>query len=82
MSGAGRGNYLLITIAAGNMVIALYYYLKVVRAMFMDPNENPMVKINIPRSPRLALLICMTGIILTGLMSYIYEYIYSLSAGF
>lgn len=82
MSGAGRGNYLLITIAAGNMVVALYYYLKVVRAIFMDTNENPMVKINIPRSPRLALLICITGIILTGLMSYIYEYIFSLSTGF
>lgn len=82
MSGAGRGNYLLITIAAGNMIVALFYYLKVVRAMFMDPNEHPIEKINIPLSPRLALLICITGIILTGLMSYIYEYIFSLSTGF
>ncbi len=82
MSGAGRGNYLLITIAAGNMIVALYYYLKVVRAMFMDTNENAIEKIHIPRSPRLALLICLTGILLTGLMSYIYEYIFSLSTGF
>ncbi len=31
-----KGNYLLITIAALNMIVSLYYYLKVVRAMFMD----------------------------------------------
>jgi NADH-quinone oxidoreductase subunit N len=82
LSGAGRGNYLLITIAAGNMVVALYYYLRVVRAMFMETTENPIEKITIPRSPGLALFICITGIILTGVMSYIYEYIFSLSTGF
>ena len=82
MSGAGQGNYLLITIAALNMVISLYYYLKVVKAMFMDANENPIEKIHIPLSPRLALFICVTGIVLTGLMSYVYEYIFSLSTGF
>jgi len=82
MAGAGQGNYILITVAALNMVVALYYYLRVVKAMFMDANENPIAKINIPLSPKLALLICMTGIVLTGLMSYIYEYIYSLSSGF
>jgi NADH-quinone oxidoreductase subunit N len=81
MAGAGQGNYLLITIAALNMILSLYYYLKVVRAVFMDANENPIEKIIIPASPRLALFICVTGIILTGLMSYIYEYIFSLSTG-
>ena len=82
MAGAGQGNYLLISIAALNMIVSLYYYLKVVKAIFMDANENPIKKINIPLSPRLAFFICMTGIILTGLMSYVYEYIYTLSIGF
>ena len=45
LAGAGKGNYLLITIAALNMVISLYYYLKVIKAMFMDANENPIEKI-------------------------------------
>ena len=45
MAGAGKGNYLLITIAALNMVISLYYYLKVVKTMFMDANEHPIEKI-------------------------------------
>jgi NADH-quinone oxidoreductase subunit N len=82
MAGAGQGNYLLISIAALNMIVSLYYYLKVVKAIFMDANENPIGKINIPLSPRLAFFICMTGIILTGLMSYVYEYIFTLSTGF
>ena len=82
MAGAGQGNYLLISIAALNMIVSLYYYLKVVKAIFMDANESPIRKINIPLSPRLAFFICMTGIILTGLMSYVYEYIFTLSTGF
>jgi NADH-quinone oxidoreductase subunit N len=82
MAGAGQRNYLLITIAALNMIVSLYYYLKVVRAIFMDASENPIEKLMIPPSPKLALFICMTGIVLTGLMSYIYEYIFSLSTGF
>ena len=82
IAGAKQGNYLLITIAALNMVISLYYYLKVVKAIFMDANETPMEKINIPLSPKLAMFICVAGIVFTGLMSYVYEYIYSLVALF
>ncbi len=82
MAGAGQGNYLLITIAALNMVVSLYYYLKVVKAIFMDSNENPIKKLTIPVSPKLALFICTTGIVLTGLISYVYKYIFSVSIGF
>ena len=52
MAGAGQGNYLLITIAALNMVISFYYYLKVVKAIFMDTNENPIEKLTIPPFPQ------------------------------
>ena len=81
MAGAGQGNYILITIAALNMVVSLYYYLKVVKAIFMDPNENPVKKLIVTPSPKLALFICVTGIVLTGIISYVYEYIYSMSIG-
>jgi NADH-quinone oxidoreductase subunit N len=82
MAGAGHGNYLLITIAALNMVVSLYYYLKVAKAIFMDSNENPIKKLMIPASPKLSLFICITGIVLTGLISYVYEYIFTMSTGF
>jgi NADH-quinone oxidoreductase subunit N len=82
MAGAGHGNYLLITIAALNMVISLYYYLKIIKAVFMDSNQNPIKRLMTPASPKLALIICTTGIILTGFVGYIYEYIFSMSTIF
>ena len=78
LAGAGKGNYLLITIAALNMVISLYYYLKVIKAMFMDANDNPIEKVHTGWSPRLAMIICIGGIIITGLASGAYQYIYNL----
>ena len=78
LAGAGRGNYLLITIAALNMVISLYYYLKVIKAIFMDANEDPIEQIKAGWSPKLAMIICVVGIIITGLASGAYQYIHSL----
>lgn len=81
MAGAGKGNYVLITIAALNMVLSFYYYLRVVKAIFMDANEQPIEKLTIPVYPRLALYICVIGIVATGVVGYVYDYIYSLSTG-
>ena len=83
ITGAGKGNYILIVIAALNMVISLCYYLKVVKIMFIDRNENePIAPLTVHIYPKIALLVCMAGIILLGLISGVYEYIYSLSFGF
>ena len=78
LAGAGRGNYLLISIAALNMVVSLYYYLRIVKAMFMDANDNPIENVKAGWSPKLAMMICVAGIIITGLASGAYQYIYSL----
>ena len=77
-AGASKGSYLFITIAALNMIISLYYYLRVIRAVFMEKNENPIEKIKIDPSAKLALMICGAGIVLIGLLSWIYDYIKSL----
>jgi NADH-quinone oxidoreductase subunit N len=82
MAGAEKGNWLLIVLAALNMVISFYYYLRVVKAMFMDENEGPIEKLATPLIPRLALYICILGIITTGLVSYFYDHIHSLSIKF
>jgi NADH-quinone oxidoreductase subunit N len=74
-AGASAGNYIFITIAALNMMISLYYYLKVVRAVFMDKNDTPVEKINTGVHVKFALIICGAGIVLVGLMSWIYDYI-------
>jgi len=74
-AGASTGSYLFITIAALNMIISLYYYLRVIRSVFMDKNEQPLEKIKIEHSAKFALLICAAGIILVGLLSWVYDYI-------
>jgi NADH-quinone oxidoreductase subunit N len=63
------------------MVVSFFYYLKVVKAIFMDENEAPIQKLNVPVITKLAMYICMAGIIITGLASLVYDYIYSLSIG-
>jgi hypothetical protein len=45
----------------------------------MDKNENPIEKIKPGPSVKLALIICGAGIVLIGLLSWVYDYIQSLS---
>ena len=78
-AGASNGSYWFITIAALNMIVSLYYYLRVIRAIFMDKTEQPIEKILINPAAKLGLLICGAGVLLIGLLSWIYDYIQSLT---
>ena len=78
-AGAEQANYLFVLVVALNLVVSLYYYLKIVRAIFMDKNEQPVKKLVLSFSVKLGLIICAAGIVLTGLFSWIYDYISSLS---
>lgn len=78
-AGAARGSYIFITIAALNMIISLYYYLRVVRAVFMEKNDAPVEKIFLQPSVKLGLIICTSGIVLVGLLAWIYDYIVALT---
>jgi NADH-quinone oxidoreductase subunit N len=77
-AGASNGVYWFIIVAALNMIISLYYYLRVIRSVFMEKNEEPIEKIQIESSAKFALIICGAGIILVGLLSWIYDYIQKL----
>ena len=77
-AGASKANYFFITVAALNLVISLYYYLRVIRAIFMDKNEQPIEKIILNPAAKLGMIICGAGILLVGLLSWIYDYITSL----
>jgi NADH-quinone oxidoreductase subunit N len=80
IAGAGKGNYILITIAALNMIISLYYYLALVKMMFIDQNEHePIAPLQVHLYPKIAFVVCMAGIIILGMLSNVYEYIYSVS---
>ena len=81
MAGAAKGNYGIIIFAALNMVVSFYYYLKVVKAIFMDQNDAPIEKLEVPTVSKIAMYICVAGVIVTGLASMVYDYINSLSFG-
>lgn len=80
-AGASKGNYFILVIAGLNLVVALYYYLKVVKMMFVDENETPLPKTEASISAKIAMVICAIGIISIGFISGLFEYIYSLSFG-
>jgi NADH-quinone oxidoreductase subunit N len=79
LAGAGKGNYVLITVAALNMIIAFYYYLRIVKAIFMDQNEEPIKPLSVPLLPRLSLYTCIVGVLAAGFIGWIYQHIYQLA---
>ncbi len=81
MSAASKGYYMLILIAVLNATISLFYYLRVVKAMFIDKNEDPIPGFKSSFSTRISLIICLTGIVAVGFLSVIYEFILSNSIG-
>jgi len=76
---ASKGYYLLVFLAVVNVTISLYYYLLVIRAMFLRKSDNPIPFFKSKLYMRLGLLITVIGILIIGLYSPIYEYIFELS---
>jgi len=76
-AGAANASYAVVIFAALNMIISLFYYLKIVRAIFMDKNEMPIEKLPVNPFAKFGLLLCGAGIVLAGLVSWVYEYIVS-----
>ena len=76
---ASEGFYFLVFIAVVNVTISLYYYLIVVRAMFLRKSDDPIPFFKNKIYMRIGLLITVIGILVLGLYSPIYDYIYELS---
>lgn len=66
--------YMLVLIALINTIISLYYYLLVVKAMWINPGEAKVEAFRSDKCERVALWLCVAGIIFFGLVPYIYEY--------
>ena len=80
-AGAGKGDLFLIAFASINMIIALAYYLRIIKAMFMEEPETKLPKISTDLSFRVAAYICLAGIILTGFSGWLLTYIGELGLG-
>ncbi len=80
-SAAHSGYYWLVFIAVINATISLYYYLLVIKAMFINKSETPIAYFKSALTTRIGLLLCVAGIFAIGLASPIYEFIRMLSTG-
>ncbi len=78
---AEKGYYLLVLIAVLNTIISLYYYLLIVKAMFINTSETPVSKFKSDLGTRLALTICVAGMVATGFAGFLFEAIRNLSFG-
>lgn len=82
MAAIEREQYILVFIALLNTVISLYYYLLIIKIMFLEKKEKNILKCyKVDIYNRFNLLICTIGIFIIGFLSIIYEYIETLSFG-
>lgn len=66
--------YVLVLIALINTIISLYYYLLVVKAMFINNEEEcSIANFRSACSERLGMWICVAGIIGLGIVSFFYD---------
>lgn len=78
---AKEGYYLLVSVAVLNTIVSLYYYLLIVKAMFINQTDKPIAYFTTDFYTRVSLVLCMIGLIAAGLYSPVFEYIRDISFG-
>ena len=71
----GGWAYGVVFIALVNTVLSLYYYLLIVKAMFIKHSDNPLPTFQSACSTKLALAICTVGIVAFGICSFVFDWI-------
>ena len=77
---ASEGYYFLVFLAVVNVTISLYYYLLVVRAMFLRKSDRAIPYFQNKIYMRLGLVITVIGILILGIYSPLFDYIFELSS--
>lgn len=67
------GHWLVVFLALVNTIISLYYYLLIVKAMYITPNDNPLPAFRSSGMTRACLVICLLGIVLLGICSSVFN---------
>ena len=78
MAGVQNGEpmaYFVVFVALVNTVVSLYYYLLIVKAMYITKTDKPLPTFQSDVNTKAALAICTAGIALFGVVSCIYEWI-------
>lgn len=75
------GFHLLVFIALINTIISLYYYLKIVKAMYINKSDGPIAAFRSDNYTRASLAICTLGIVVLSIASVVYQSIDKFSFG-
>ena len=67
--------YFVVFVALVNTVVSLYYYLLIVKAMYIKPEDHPLPAFAHGKAINASLAICTVGIVLFGICSCIYQWI-------
>ncbi len=67
--------YLVVFVALINTVVSLYYYLLIVKAMYIKKTTTPLPAFQSDTNTKLALALCTLGIAAFGIISCIYDWI-------
>ena len=67
--------YAVVFIALLNTVPSLYYYLKIVKCMYINKTDQPLPTFKSDCNTRLALALCTAGVLLFGVCSCIYDWL-------
>lgn len=76
MAAASQGSYFaygVVFIALINTVVSLYYYLLIVKAMYIKTSDTPLETFKSDCNTRLALALCTAGILAVGVFSCVYD---------
>lgn len=72
-SAFNSGHWVVVFIALVNTIISLYYYLLIVKAMYITPNDTPIATFKSKPLIGLSLFVCLICVILLGLCSGLYQ---------
>lgn len=78
MAAAEQGSfwaYFVVFVALVNTVASLYYYLLIVKAMYIKPSDAPLPAFSSDGGTKLALALCTAGIVAFGVFSCVYQWI-------
>lgn len=78
MAAAQQGSvfaYGVVFVALINTVISLYYYLLIVKAMYIKKTDTPLPTFASGLNTKIALALCTAGIVLFGVCSVVYDWI-------
>ncbi len=73
--------YAVVFVALLNTVPSLYYYLKIVKCMYINKSDEPLSYFKSDMSTRAALALCTAGVLLFGVCSCVYDWLAG-AAGF